>query len=72
MQIKHFFQLTILLLFVLLNIAHAVNYGEAYYVGQTWWHAQHNSTVGKMVVRDDLGGTHFVWTNALDRGFNER
>ncbi|MDP8238143.1 MAG: T9SS type A sorting domain-containing protein [Candidatus Hatepunaea meridiana] len=65
---KHFRipSIILLLIFFSLNTVQAVNYGEAYEVGTTWMYNQHTSTIGKMIARDRLGGTHFVWTKAVD------
>ena len=46
--------------------------GEAYTVGTTWWFIQQNSTVGRMIARDEIGGVHFVWTKGEDEQNNER
>lgn len=50
----------------------AVNYGDVYEVGRTYWFFQQNSNVGKMIARDELGGTHFVWTRTTDGDGAER
>jgi len=50
----------------------AVEYGDAYLVGTTWWTAQTNSTVGKTIVRDENGRVHFVWTKGLDQELAQR
>ncbi|HHE46753.1 MAG TPA: exo-alpha-sialidase, partial [Bacteroidetes bacterium] len=60
------------LLILWISSLHAVNYGETFEVGTTFWHAQQNSTVGKMIARDERGGTHFVWTKTYDADQDKR
>ncbi|MBT7790304.1 MAG: T9SS type A sorting domain-containing protein [Calditrichaeota bacterium] len=56
--------ITILVLSLCTSVATAqdVNYGETYLIGTTWYFNQQNSTVGKLIARDALSGTHFVFT----------
>ncbi len=46
--------------------------GDTITVGQTWWETQHNSQIGRMIVKDDSGYIHIVWTNGLDEASNFR
>ena len=55
---------TILLIIAIIahpGISQEVEIGEAYVVGATWLDLQHNSTIGKMISRDDQGGAYFAW-----------
>ena len=40
--------------------------GQPRAIGFTWQDLQHSSSIGQMIVRDNEGGTHFVWTCAFD------
>jgi len=42
--------------------------GDTMTIGQTWHDTQHNSQIGRMIVKDDSGYIHIVWTNGLDEG----
>ncbi|NQU05938.1 MAG: T9SS type A sorting domain-containing protein [Calditrichaeota bacterium] len=57
----------VLLIVVQCSTTFAVNYGDVYEVGNTYWLEQHNATVGKMIIRDGLGGTHFTWTKSTEQ-----
>jgi hypothetical protein len=61
-----------LLIFLACIPAGAVNYGDVHEVGNTYWLEQQNSSVGKMIIRDGLGGAHFTWTKSLDEQNAER
>lgn len=66
------FSVIIILLLSPLAFCQDVNIGETYEIGATWWFLQQNSTVGKMLLRDPEGGTHFTWTFANDDVASER
>lgn len=53
-------------------LSQEVALGDAYVVGTTWWFNQQNSTTGKMIARDGLGGVHFAWTKGVDQANAER
>ena len=40
--------------------------GDTIVIGTTWYEIQHNGTIGRMVVKDELGYLHFVWTKGFD------
>jgi len=61
-HLRIFFVLFALGLCASVVIAQDVNFGETYTVGTTWYFNQQNSTVGKLIARDALSGTHFVFT----------
>ncbi|MFQ5906641.1 MAG: T9SS type A sorting domain-containing protein [bacterium] len=41
-------------------------------VGTTWYEAQHNGTLSRMISQKPDGNVFFVWTNALDESWLER
>ncbi len=41
--------------------------GDTVTVGTTWYEYQHNGQIGRMIVLDDDGYVHIVWTNGLDQ-----
>ncbi len=46
--------------------------GAAYVAGDTYWDAQHNGSVGKMIGVDSLGYVHMVWTKGEDQNDQNR
>mgnify|MGYP005835037971 CR=1 FL=1 len=46
--------------------------GDTVTIGTTWYENQHNGTIGRMVVKDELGYLHFVWMNGLNNGASQR
>jgi len=46
--------------------------GDTVAVGTTWYETQHNSQIGRMIVKDDSGYVHIVWTKGLDEASNNR
>ncbi|HEX7343807.1 MAG TPA: T9SS type A sorting domain-containing protein [bacterium] len=46
--------------------------GDTVSLGTTWYELQHNGTIGRMVVLDDSGRLHFVWTNGLNSSSSVR
>jgi len=46
--------------------------GDTVTVGDTWWETQHNSQIGRMIVVDDSGYVHIVWTKGYENGSTTR
>ena len=50
----------------------SVAVGEDMIIGYTWYDYQHNGSIGKMIARDSMGGTHFTWMCGFNAQQNPR